>query len=55
MLAESKEPTINIRTEFLADKFTIKLISIESDRLPDILCELYVISKNKKKTANTTK
>ena len=30
MLAESKEPTINIRTEFLADKFTIKLISIES-------------------------
>ncbi|XP_031782179.1 uncharacterized protein LOC116416762 [Nasonia vitripennis] len=49
MLAESKEVPITTRTEYLADKLAVKIISIESDRLSNMLCELFVLARNKNK------
>ena len=54
MLAESKEPPIKIRTEFLASKFAIKLISLDSDKLSDILYDLFVLSRSKNKLQSTS-
>ena len=49
MLSEAKEHPFNIRIDYLSNKMAIKLVSMEDDGLSNILCDLYIQSKNEHK------
>ena len=49
LLAEAKEPTLNIRFDYLANKLAVKLISLDDDRLSNLLCDLYLCNRQQQK------